>query len=155
MHLPIRQVHANIAHMAQEVSPAAARAALLSASTTSERVRAHARWMGTYLAVFAAGFGILTLLFGLVSPLQLRMTLFGVGWPLLMLSMVWWAGRRPASLRGTSRRVAKYWVGTTFLYGVVLLVGTPRLVGDARYWVPAAALVAAPMFLGALREHRT
>lgn len=140
--------------MADDLSPTAARAALASATDSADKVRVQARWMSTYLAVFAAGFGALTLLLGLVEPLGFRIALFSLGWPALIVGMVWWSARRPASLRGTHGRVAKYWIGTGVLYGIALLVGTPRLIGQPLYWIPAAALVATPMLIGALRERR-
>lgn len=138
----------------REPTPTAAREALTSAAGSAERVRAQARWMSTYLAVFGIGFGVLTLLLGLVQPLSLRIAAMSLGWPLLVAVMVGWAARRPASLKGTSTRVTKYWVGTAGLYGVALVIGTPRLIGEWLYWVPAAALVAAPLLAGAVRERR-
>ncbi len=108
--------------------------------------------MSTYLATFAGGFAGLTLLLGLMRPLWLRMSIFGVAWPLLIVSMQMWAARRPAHLHATRRRVAKYWIGTGALYGAVLVVGTPALLGRALYWIPAAALVATPLLIGSWRE---
>lgn len=104
--------------------------------------------------MFAAGFGAATLVLGLVEPVALRMSLWGVAWVLLVTGMVVWAKRRPASLRGTSRRIAVYWAGTVLLYTVALFVGTPRFIGQPLYWVPAALLVAAPLAVGAFRERR-
>jgi hypothetical protein len=109
--------------------------------------------MDEYLpGVFAAGFGVATLVLGLVQPFALRMSLWAVAWVLLVGGMIWWAWRRPANLRGTTRRVAGYWVGTGLLYGVALFVGTPRLIGQPLYWVPAALVVAAPLAFGSVRE---
>jgi len=110
--------------------------------------------MSTYLAVFGVGFAVLTLVLGLVEPLSLRLILISTGWPLLIGVMVVWATRRPASLRGSSSRVIKYWIGTAALYGIALVIGTPGLVGEARYWIPAAVVVAAPLLIGAVLERR-
>lgn len=109
---------------------------------------------GGFLAVFGVAFAVLTLLLGLVEPLSLRMTVLSVGWPLLIGGMVVWSSRRPASLRGTSSRVVKYWVGTAVLYGIVLFVGTPGRIGEPVYWIPAAILVATPLLVGAVLERR-
>jgi len=138
----------------EQPSPTAARDALSSAASSADRVRAQARWMSTYLAVFGLGFAVLTLLLGLVEPLLLRMSLISLGWPLLIGGMVIWAGRRPASLRGTFGRVVKYWIGTGVLYGIVLFVGTTWLMGEESFWIPAAAVVAAPLLIGAVKERR-
>ena len=132
--------------------PADARRALAAAATASARVRRQARWPATYLTVFAGGFAGVTLVLGLVQPLALRMALFGAGWPLLLLATVGWASRKPASPLGLHRRAGPYWVATGVLYGTVLLVGTPRFLGQPAYWLPAAALVGAPLLLAALRE---
>lgn len=136
------------------VDPVDAQVALAVASAAASRVLVRARWMSTYLAVFAGGFAVLTLLLGLVQPLSIRMGAFAIGWPLLIAGMVAWAARQPARLRGTLRRVMKYWVATGICYGAVLAVGTPRFIGEPLYWLPAAVLVAAPMVLGAIRERR-
>lgn len=109
---------------------------------------------GGSLAVFGVAFAVLTLLLGLVEPLSLRMTVLSVGWPLLIGGMVVWSLRRPASLRGTSSRVVRYWVGTAVLYGIVLFVGTPGRIGEPVYWIPAAILVATPLLVGAVLERR-
>jgi len=135
-----------------DVSPDVARAALVLASHSAAQVRTRARWMSRYLATFAGGFAGVTLLLGLMRPLWLRMSIFGVAWPLLIVSMQMWAARRPAHLHATRRRVAKYWIGTGALYGAVLVVGTPALLGRALYWIPAAALVAIPLLIGSWRE---
>jgi len=135
-----------------EISPDAARAALVAATHSAAQVRTRAQWMSTYLAAFAGGFAGVTLLLGLMRPVWLRMILFGLAWPLLIVSMQMWAARRPAHLHATRRRVAKYWIGTGALYGAVLVVGTPALLGRALYWIPAAVLVATPLLIGSWRE---
>lgn len=118
------------------------------------RVRTESRWMGTYLAVFAVGFGVLTLVLGLVSPLWLRMTVAGALWIPLVVGMVVWAVRRRASDRGTGRRVLWGWLGTGGLYALALVVGTPARLGEPLYWVPAAVVVALPLAAAAWREAR-
>jgi len=137
-----------------EISPDAARAALVAATHSAAQVRTRAQWMSTYLAVFAGGFAGVTLLLGLTRPTWLRMSLFGLVWPLLIVSMEMWAARRPAHLRTTRRRVVKYWIGTGALYGAALVVGTPAFLGRAGYWIPAAVLVATPLLIGSWRERR-
>ena len=37
-------------------------------------------------------------------------------------------------------------------YAVALFAGTPRMIGNVAFWVPAALVVAAPLALGAWRE---
>lgn len=140
--------------MPAEISAEAAQRALLAATHSAAQVRSRARWMSTYLATFAGGFAGVTLLLGLMRPLWLRMSMFGVAWALLIVGMQMWAARRPAHLLATRRRVAKYWIGTGALYGSVLVVGTPALLGRALYWIPAAAVVATPLLIGSWRERR-
>jgi len=140
--------------MTGDISREEAGAALARADESARRVRSQARWMSTYLGVFSAGFGGLTLLLGLVEPLALRMTVVSVAWGLLVSGMVVWALRRPAGLRGTARRVTPYWLGTCGLYAVALFLGTPGRIGEPLYWIPAALIVAAPLAIGALRERR-
>jgi hypothetical protein len=48
--------------------------------------------------------------------------------------------------------VAKYCIGTIVLYGLALVIGTPGLIGQWRFPLPAAVLVAIPMVIGAARE---
>ncbi len=132
-----------------------AAAELTRAGQVGERVRSRARWMSTtYLGVFAVGFGVVTLILGLVAPLWLRMTVFGVLWACLVVGMVWWARQQPAVPRAWCWRGAWGWAGTVVLYGAALLIGTPGLLGRVEYWLPAAVLVATPLALAAWREHR-
>lgn len=140
--------------MNNRITPDEARAALDSAATTSGRVRAHARWMSTYLAVYSAGFFALVLVLGLVDNVPVRVWIACVGWVGLMVATVFWARRRAATLPGTGWRTAPYWIATSVLYAAALIVGFPEREGQVWYWVPAAIIVALPNAIGALRERR-
>lgn len=140
--------------MADELTREQAAAELARADTAAGRVRAGSRWIATYLVVFGVGFGAVTLLLGLVQPLALRMTIFAVCWPILIVGMVIWSRRQPAAPRG--RLVGVWgWIGTGVLYGVALFVGTPTLIGRVEYWVPAAIVVALPLCVAGWRERRS
>lgn len=140
--------------MTNEISPEAARAALASAATTREAVQAEGRWMATYMLSFGLGFGAAALLLGLIENFWLRMGLFLAIWITFVLVMVRWASTRLASARTQARRVAGWWVGTSVLFAVVLFLGTERFQGQLSYWLPAAALIAAPLVIGGLLERR-
>jgi len=140
--------------MNNRITPDEARAALDSATTTSGRVRARARWMSTYLAAYAGGFLVLVLVLGLVDDVPLRVWIAGVGWVALMVAMALWSRRRPATLPGTGWRTAPYWIATAVVYVAVNIVGAHGRQGQVWYWVPAAVLVALPLAIGAVRERR-
>jgi hypothetical protein len=140
--------------MNNRITPDEARAALDSAVTASGRVRAQARWMSTYMAVFAVAFLLLTLVVGLVESTPIRLTVGIGGWFVLVVVMMWWISRRTAMLTGSAWRTAPYWLGTVLLYTAALIVGLPDREGQVTYWVPAAIIVALPMAIGALLERR-
>lgn len=127
---------------------------LAHARRSAGRVRAEARWFVRYLVVFAAGFGVLTLVLGLVEPLWLRLTVSGVLWLPLVAGMAWWASRQRATTSGVGRRALPGWIGTGGLYAVALFVGTPDQLGRPAYWVPAAVVVTLPLAVTAWRESR-
>lgn len=131
-----------------------AAADLAHAEQAAGRIRLESGWMARYLAVFAAGFGTLTLILGLVEPFWLRMTISGVLWVALVTGMVVWASRRRAAPSGGMRRTVWGWIGTGVSYAVALFVGTPAQLGNVAYWVPAAVVVALPLAVVAWRERR-
>lgn len=139
--------------MSDDLTPEDARAALGAAAASSARVRGPARWMSVYLGVFGLGFGVLTLLLGLVHERPLRAVLLA-GWAVLCLAVVAWAARRPAHLAGTGARTGRYWMLTAVLYGIALAAGLPQEDAGLGYWLPAAVVVALPMLVGAVREAR-
>lgn len=140
--------------MAAELTSEQAAAELARADRMAGRVQDRSRWMATYLGVFAAGFGAVTLIVGLVAPLWLRMTIFGVLWTCLVVGMVIWSRLQPAVPRAQCRRGAWGWVGTAVLYAAAVWIGTPGLFGQVVFWLPAAVLVATPLAVAAWREHR-
>lgn len=131
-----------------------AASALADAERSAARVHVETRWFVRYLAVFAAGFGVLTLVLGLVDPLWLRLTISGVLWIPLVIGMAWWAFHQRATASGVGRRALPGWVGSGVLYAVALFVGTPGQLGNPAYWVPAAVVVALPLAIAAWRESR-
>jgi hypothetical protein len=138
--------------MTDHLSPSQAQADLARADESARRIGTRARWMSVYLAVFAAGFGLLTLVLGLVGPkaMIVVMPLWGV----LIVVMVVWSQRQLATRRGIGRRIAGYWIGASALYVAALFIGLPDLEGRPAYWIPAALTVAAPLAVAAVRERR-
>jgi hypothetical protein len=139
--------------MDNDMTPEAARDALLSAARTSQRLRGRGRWASTKLAVFGVGIGLVTASVGLVESKLLGTAVFAV-WLVLVGGMRMWERSRLAHLAGTRERINPYWVGSFAFYGVALAVGTDKTSGDLTYWLPASVIVALPMLIGALRERR-
>jgi hypothetical protein len=139
--------------MAEELTREQAAADLDRAGTAAGRVSGQARWMSVYFTVFGVFFGAETLQLGLVQPLALRMTIFAVSAALVIIGTVVWAWRHRAFPRGRLRGLWA-WFTSSGLYAVALIVGTPRLVGEAWYWVPAAVIVALPLCVAGWRERR-
>lgn len=143
-----------MADMDTDMSRERAAADLARAASATGRVRDEARWVARYLAVFGAGFAVLTVELGMVTPLWLSLTIAGALWIPLVTGMVVWAMRRRAAARGAGRRLAVPFAATGALYGAALAVGLPDQVGNAAYWVPAAVVVALPMVVAAVLEAR-
>ncbi|WP_405433768.1 hypothetical protein [Micromonospora sp. NBC_00617] len=139
--------------MDDEMTPEAARDAILSAANASQRLRARARWASTKLTVFGVGIGLVTAAVGLTESKLLKSAVF-VAWGALAVAMTMWERRRLAHLASTRQRISPYWAGSFAFYGVALAVGTDKTLGDLTYWLPASAIVALPMLIGALRERR-
>ncbi|MDQ1654073.1 MAG: hypothetical protein QOI35_3273 [Cryptosporangiaceae bacterium] len=138
--------------MTDPLSPSQAQADLARADESARRIGTRARWMSVYLAVFGVGFGALTLVLGLAGSAS--MTVVMPLWGVLIAVMVVWSQRQLATRRGTGRRIAGYWIGTSVLYGVALFAGLSRFQGRPAFWIPAALVVAAPLLAGAFRERR-
>lgn len=127
---------------------------LTRAETATGRLRDESRWAVRYLAVFAVGFAVLTLVLGLVFPLGLRMTVAGVLWLPLVSGMVVWATRHRAAPRGIGWPFAWGFGLSGALYALVLVVGTPAQLGNVAYWVPGAVLAGLPLAVAAVRQAR-
>lgn len=125
------------------LDPAAARAMLSDADGATGRTARQARWWVLYMAVFAVGFGALTLLVGtaegprgLVAP----MVAFGV----MTVGMVAFARSRPVQGGVRLGVFLGGWTGTSLLYGVSLWAGL--VLGWPLWgWVVASVAVAAPL----------
>lgn len=138
--------------MTENPSPEQAQNTLEQATQSARRVRAEARWMSIYLGAFAAGYAALTLVLGFVKPLPLAMVIAGILWMLMLTVLLPWATQRKATLRGTGRRIAGYWIASAVLFIPAMVVGANQLINHSWYWVVAALIVAAPLAVGALRE---
>ncbi len=143
-----------MASMTTGMSRDRATADLARADLATARVRREARWAVRYLAVFAVGFAVLTLVLGMVFPLWLRLTVAGALWIPLVTGTVLWAKRRRASSRGVGTRLGWAFGLTGALYTAAVVVGTPAQLGNTAYWLPAALVVALPMAVAARLEAR-
>jgi hypothetical protein len=126
---------------------------LRAAEAAAGRVRESARWMSTYLGVFAVAWPLLTFAIGMGSRTQRAYAMIIV-WPAIVVGVVLWSRRRPATLRGADRRMLPFWGATAAVYGVVLAVGLPGQQGNLEYWIPASLAVGVPLVLAAWRESR-
>jgi hypothetical protein len=139
--------------MAHDMTPAAARDALVSAATASHNLRTRARWSSTKLAVFGVGIGLVTATVGLVDSKLLGAAVFA-GWGMLAGGMSLWERRRLAHLAGTSERIRPYWMAGFAFYGVAVATASGETSGDLAHWLPAGVIVSLPMLIGAWRERR-
>jgi hypothetical protein len=142
-----------LASMDPFVTPAAARDVLISAESTSRRLRTRARWSSTKFAVFGVAIGVVTATVGLVESKPLGAGVFAA-WVALAVGMSLWERSRLAHLAGTRERTSPYWVGGFALYGVAVATATEETSGDPAYWLPAGLITALPMLIGAWRERR-
>lgn len=138
--------------MTEQITSSEAQAALRAAAVASARIRPAARWMATYVALFGLVFAGITLLLGLTDLIRTRPFVLVVTFFVLEGGILLWARRQRATLTGTGRRVALSFIGMGLLYVAVLVVGVNRFQGEPAHWIPAAVVVAAPMFFGAWRE---
>ncbi|MFJ6002399.1 hypothetical protein [Arthrobacter sp. NPDC092385] len=138
--------------MDRDLTPDDARAALIGATSSAQRLRHRARWAGTKLLIFGTGMGLVTLAVGLVESKLLGAAVF-LAWGVLAVLMSRWARRRTAHLPGTSTRIAPYWALGFAFYAVAIAAGGDEY-GNPGYWVPAAVVVALPMLVGSIRERR-
>jgi hypothetical protein len=138
--------------MDKDLTPDDARAALVGATSSAQRLRHLARWASTQLLVFGIGMGLVTLAVGLVESKLLGAAVF-VAWGVLAVLMSYWTRRRTAHLPGTSARIAPYWALGFAFYAVAIAAGGDEY-GNPAYWVPAAVVVALPLLVGSFRERR-
>jgi hypothetical protein len=136
-----------------DMTAASARDALRSAASASQRLQTRARWASTKLTVFGLGIGLVTAAVGLIDSKPVKSGVF-VAWVALAVAMTVWERRRLAHIAGTRQRVSPYWAGSFAFYGVALAVGSDKGSEDLAYWLPASAIAALPMLIGALRERR-
>ncbi|MFS0701392.1 hypothetical protein AB6N24_15590 [Cellulomonas sp. 179-A 4D5 NHS] len=136
-----------------DMTPEAAREALVDAARTSDRLRARARWASTKLAVLGLGLGVVTATIGLVESKLVGVAVFAA-WGLLVAVTAWWERRRTAHLAGARERTSRHWALSFALYAVAIACGVTRPDGDTAYWLAAGGVVALPMLVGAVRERR-
>ena len=139
--------------MDETMSAGDAQRALSAAQTAADRVRGPARWMSTYLGVFAVAWPVLTFVIGMGSRTAMVYTMI-IAWPLIVILAVLWSRRRPATLRGAGKRTAPFWGATAAVYGIVLATGLPDQKGELGYWIPASLAVGLPLAIAAWRESR-
>jgi hypothetical protein len=134
-----------------DLAAGAARDALLAAARSSEKLRIRARWVSTKLTVFGVAIGLVTVAVGLIESKLWGAAVFG-GWMTLAVVMSAWERRRLAHLPGTRERASRYVAMSFAFYGVALAVGIGQGSADPAYWLPAGAIFALPMLVGAFGE---
>lgn len=127
------------------------------ADELGSRTRHAGRWYARYMAVFGAGFGLMTLLLGL-GPDGAEGVWWSLGlmavWAVLVTVMVVWAFRRPVQGALSGRTYVPGWVGTGLLYAAALFGGLDRDL-PVWAWVLAALVVPLPLLVAAVRVHRS
>lgn len=108
---------------------------------------ARGNWFRKYLLVFAAGSVAVVLLIGLGG--RTGATIATMLWLSLVAAMSWWGTRQRVVLRGHKRRSFLSFGGWGVLYGITLVVGVYAFPGQPAFWLPAAAITAIPLVLGA------
>ncbi len=131
-----------------------ARRALAAAEASGARAQAQGRWTGTYMAAFGLGFGILTVLVGLIGDAPWALVVVIALWAGFTAVMVGWSTRQRATDRAAANRMRVWWVLTTVLNGLALATGLSYVGPAPAYWWPAGVVVALPLLLGAARERR-
>lgn len=130
----------------------AARQHIENADRTAALVAAKGGWHALYMAGFGVGFGAEVVLLGMVKQQAVRMTAFSVTWVVFVAGMVWWSRRQDAWARGVQKRMLPSWIGTIALYAAAMFFGPVVDNHSAAFWLPAGAVVAAPLLMGAWRE---
>lgn len=135
------------------MNPQDARAALDAAETAAAALRRSARWLAIYMAVFGIGFGVITVVIGLIGPSSIAIVM--TVWVVLIMGMQRWAMTRLAHPGGgVNRRTAVFWIGSGALYGLALFVGITWMPGQVAFWLGAGVIVSLPLLFGAWREWR-
>jgi hypothetical protein len=107
-----------------------------------------------FLAMSGAAFGGVTAALGLLGSTPARVAAITVIFLLVVGGSLIWYFRQRVIPRDLGRRYAPFLMATCSLYVVTLVVGRPHFTDRPEYWVPAAGLVALPLFIGAWRGRR-
>jgi hypothetical protein len=135
-----------------------ARASLARAAAATQRVaRERARSLALGKAMTATLFAAMTLGWGLVEPLALRVAIvFGV-LALVVVVSIWWARRERVVSRPATSGPRAWPTLTAIAFVMVAAVGDNvridghDLAGRLEYWFPAALIVAAPLLVSLVR----
>ncbi len=106
------------------------------------------------MTAFGVGFGLLTVLTGLVGNTTWALGAMVAVWAAFTGVMVGWSSRQRATDRAAADRMGRWWVLTILLNGLVLATGLSYVGKVPAYWVPAGVVVTLPLLIGAAREHR-
>ena len=106
------------------------------------------------MTAFGVGFGILTVLTGLVSDTVWALGAMAAVWAVFTGVMVGWSSRQRTTDRAATDRMDRWWVLTILFNGIALATGLSYVGQAPAYWVPAGVVVALPLLIGAAREHR-
>ncbi|MFI6604501.1 tyrosine-type recombinase/integrase [Nonomuraea sp. NPDC050536] len=150
-YLPICQVLGTVVYMeTNDLDPAAA---LAQAERLKTMMNRHSRWVVYYQLMYGAASFAMVLALGLLE-VPLGVIVSSVIWILAIAALSIFAARQPVSYRGMAK-THYVMIGTwTILYGIVLFLGLFLFPGDLAWWLPGAALVAAPGLVTAYVTYR-
>ncbi len=90
-----------------------------------------------------------------LAPPPVGVSVFTPLWVIVLTVLVRYAMRQQVTRRGQSRRLTITFGSWALAYAGALVIGELLFMGVATYWVPMAAVVAAPFFAGAWWTGRT
>lgn len=124
---------------------------LARAASIKARTHIQSRWLVGFLALLGAAFGGITAALGLLGSTPARVAVITAIFLVVVGGLLIWYFRQRVIPRDLGRRYAAFLMATCSLYVVTLVVGRPHFTDRPEYWLPAAALVALPLLIGAWR----
>lgn len=135
------------------MNPVEASEALHHADALSAAGRASSRWYIRWLAIFAVmSFG-LSLGVGLTGGPRAIVVVMVV-WGAFIVALTAWSARQQTWGPGMTRTHMAVMICWAVIWGLVVVLGSTRFVGEPGWWVPGGLALAAPPLVGAVRVAR-